>query len=46
METIIKDVQAKLKQVFAAFGQEIRGVRANRPSPALVEHVAVDIAGK
>ncbi len=46
MDTIVKGLTAKLQQVAAAFNQELNGVRTNRPSPALVEHVVVDYMGQ
>lgn len=42
----IKDLEEKLKKAGESLKNELAGLRANRPSPKLIEGVAVDYAGQ
>lgn len=42
METLVKDLEKNAKTVVDALKIDLAGVRANRPSPKLVENIKVD----
>lgn len=46
MEPALKELEKKLQIVFGDFKNELAGIRANRPSPKLVEDVKVDYFGQ
>ena len=41
----IKELEEKLKKVGESFKNELSGLRTNRPSPKLIEDIAVDYSG-
>lgn len=46
METILKEFESAFRRIAAAFAEEISAIRANRPSPALLENIRVDYEGQ
>ncbi len=46
MEEILKELETKLKQLGARLEDELKGVRANRPSIGLIEDVQVEYYGQ
>jgi ribosome recycling factor len=42
---VLKDVEAKMAKSLQVYGDELKGIRTGRASPALVDHVKVDYYG-
>jgi ribosome recycling factor len=46
MDTILKELEAKLKSLLSRYEEELKGVRTNRPSVGLLEDIKIEYYGQ